>query len=383
LGAAPQWINQLQLLRRLYSLFYRILPVSRVDVDDEIYLLNEKESAAIRIRERIAVSVSAIIGAMGVILLYVPYYVHASWFPVTPFHLFGKTFNLPLVFIAYSAVLVWIEIMLLTLLNIWCTHEIAVSTGFLDHRNKSQGTKINLLLDISLEKKNKKVLTYGIDPLEGLNKEALMVWNLLFILKATLTNFLFKFVIQRMLGRYALKAIQDFAGIPIFAFWNAFGTSVILREARVIIIGQNLIELVIRRMEDGLTVGDDDKELLQDTMQYIAISKRDFHQNHYLLTQNLFELYGIAHRDKIWEESVYQSRLKTASEQMQSLCTLLIVLGLLLDGKISAREKSKIRELHGEGMIPYSESEIIRFQEDFLNGKGVEALLLRHIPPQV
>jgi len=368
-------------LRRIYSIFYRILPVTRVDVDDRLYLLNEREAAAIRNRERIAIAISAIIGAMGVLLLYLPYYLAPAWFPVTTFTLFGHAFSLPLVFFAYSAILVWIEIILLTLLNIWCAHEIATATGFLNYENKAQDSRHNLLLDISLEKKNRNVLTYGIDPLQGLNKEALMAWNLLFILKATLTNFLFKFVIQRMLGRYAVKALQDFAGLPIFAFWNAYGTFTILREARVIIMGQNLIEELIRQLAARTSPNEADKLLLRDTMQYVAISKRDFHQNHYLLTRNLFEYYGIPQRDDKWNEQAFRSHLQGASAETRSVCVMLVVLGLLLDGNISVRERLKIRKLRAEGLIPYDEVEIIGFKNDFLNGKGVETLIANHLPP--
>ena len=368
-------------MRRIYSIFYRILPVTRVEVDDRLYLLSDKESAAIRRRERIAIILSAVIGALGVLFLYIPYYLAPSWFPETSFTLFNQAFSLPLVFFAYSAILVWIELVLLTLLNIWCAHEIATATGFLNYENKAQESRHNLLMDISLEKKNKKVLTYGIDPLQGLNKEALMAWNLLFILKATLTNFLFKFVIQRMLGRYAIKAVQDFAGIPIFAFWNAYGTWTILREARVIIMGQNLIEEVLRQLAARTNPSEADKLLLRDTMQYVAVSKRDFHQNHFLLTQNLFEYYGIPMREQAWDEKAFRLHLQGASAETRSVCVMLVVLGLLLDGNISMRERIKIRKLREQGLIPYTEQEIIGFKNDFLDGKGIESLLANHLPP--
>ena len=349
--------------------------MTRVEVDDRLYLLNDKEAAAIRWRERLAITLSAVIGALGVILLYVPYYLRPQWFPDTVINLFGRSFSLPLVFFAYSALLVWIEIVLLTLLNIWCAHEIAVATGFLNYENKAQENKHNLLLDISLEKKNKKVLTYGIDPLQGLNKEALMAWNLLFILKATLTNMVFKFVVQRKAGRYALKALKDFIGLPIFAFWNAWGTHVILREARVIIMGQNLIEEIVRRLDLREPLDLAGKDLIADTLQYVAVSKRDFHQNHYLLTENLFSFYGIPHRDKAWHEQDYRSRLKASPDSVRSVCVLLIVLGLILDGNISFRERLKIKALRQEGLIPYGEAQVVLFKNDFLNGKGVEGLI--------
>ena len=59
----------------------------------------------------------------------------------------------------------------------------------------------------------------------------------------------FKVLIQRMLGRYALQSVKDFAGIFIFSAWNAYGTEVILKEARVIIMGQNLIEQVVAKIK--------------------------------------------------------------------------------------------------------------------------------------
>jgi hypothetical protein len=348
-------------------------------VDDELYLLNEDEIAAIKKREHIAIITSAIIGALGVILLYVPYYAFPQWFQPISITLIGKTFQVPVTFLLYSVLLVAIEIFLLTFLNIWCAHEIAVATGFLNYENKRHPEKHNLLLDIGLEKKNKKILTYGIDPLMGVNRKALIAWNLLFILKATLTNFLFRFFIQRVMGRYLIRAIQDFAGIPIFAFWNAHGTRTILREARVIIMGQNLIEVLINRIRISGGIAEEKKSLISDTMQYIAISKRDFHQNHFLLTRNLFELFGIEERTGHWEEKKYIEELKAAEPTVRNQCLFIILLGDILDGKISSRERFKLKQLRDLGLLDYNAQEMKQFTRDFLQGRGIEPLLKKYL----
>jgi hypothetical protein len=366
-------------LRRIYSLFYRLLPVTKVNVDDELYLLNEDEIAAIKKREHIAIVTSAIIGALGVILLYVPYYAFPQWFQPMSITLIGKTFQVPLTFLLYSVLLVVIEIFLLTFLNIWCAHEIAVATGFLNYENKKHPEKHNLLLDIGLEKKNKKILTYGIDPLMGVNRKALIAWNLLFILKATLTNFLFRFLIQRVMGRYLIRAVQDFAGIPIFAFWNAYGTRTILKEARVIIMGQNLIEVLINRIKMAGGIPEEKKSIISDTMQYIAVSKRDFHQNHYLLTQNLFELFGIEERTGHWEEKKYIEELKAAEPTVRNQCLFIILLGDILDGKISSRERFKLKQLRELGLLDYNAQEMKQFTRDFLEGRGIEPLFQKYL----
>jgi len=366
-------------VKPIYHLFYRLLPIKKVDTDNQLFLLTEEEIKTIRNKERIAMWLAAFFGAMGVVLLYVPQYVLPHWFPVTNINLFGKSFGVPIVMLVYSLILVFIEIMLLTFLNIWCTHEIAVATGFLNYQSKKEPNKRNLLINIGLEKKNKEVLRYGIDPLQGINRKALMAWNFFFILKATLSNMLFKILIQRLLGRYAVKALQDFAGIPIFAAWNAYGTKVILKEARVIIMGQNLIEDVCRRIRRDQEPTEEFKKLLYDTLQYIAVSKRDFHQNHFILTKNLFEIYNVQPKEAHWLEEGYYQKLHAADKEEKEVCQLLIVIGFLLDGKLSVRERLQIHELKKEGLLDISSEDIIKYQRDFLNGRGIEGLISKYL----
>jgi hypothetical protein len=366
-------------VKPIYHLFYRLLPVKKVNTDSQLFLLTDEEIRSIRRKETVAVWLAAFFGAMGVVLLYVPQYLLPQYFPETIFHLFGKTFTIPVVMLVYSLVLVIIEIMLLTFLNIWCAHEIAVATGFLNYQSKKEKDKRSLLVNIGLEKKNKEILKYGIDPLQGINRKALMLWNFFFILKATLSNMLFKVLIQRLLGRYAVKALQDFAGIPIFALWNAYGTRIILKEARVIIMGQNLVEYVSAQIRNDQQPTAAFKNLLYDTLQYIAVSKRDFHQNHYILTKNLFELYGIAPRETHWLEKEYYQKLRAAGKEEKEVCQLLICIGFILDGKLSINEHLQIKELQKEGLIDLSTDEIKNYQRDFLNGRGIEGLIKKYI----
>ena len=362
-----------------YNLFYRLLPVKKVSVDESLFLLSDEEIKSIKRKERFAVWTAAFIGAIGVLLLYVPQYVSPHWFPQIPIVLLGKAFKLPLVAILYSLVLVYIEILLLTFLNIYCIHEVAVATGFLNAINKKDTEKRKLMLNIGLEKRDKSLLKYGIDPLQGLNKKRLMAWNLLLALKATLSNMLFKFIVQRLLGRYAIRAVQDLAGIPIFAAWNAWGTRTILRQARVVIMGQNLIEMLCARIRNDQEPTEEFKELLYDTLQYVAVSKRDFHQNHFVLTKNLFLIYNIKPKEYHWLQKDYLHKLEHAPVGQKEICQLLIIVGFILDGYISLRELMKINELQKAKLLDVTDKEIYQYRKDFVNGKGIEGLMGRFI----
>ncbi len=366
-------------MKPFYNLFYSLLPIRKVNTDKQLFLLTEAEIKTIRRNETIAIWLASFFGAMGVVLLYVPQYFLPQWFPVTDITLSGRTFAVPVVLLIYTVLLVVIEIMLLTFLNIWCTHEIAVATGFLNYQSKKEKDKRSLLINIGLEKKNKEVLRYGIDPLQGINKKALVAWNFFFILKATLSNMLFKIFIQRALGRYAVKAVQDFAGIPVFAAWNAYGTKVILKEARVIIMGQNLIEVVCGRIRKDQEPTDAFKILLYDTLQYIAVSKRDFHQNHFILTKNLFEIYNITPKNNHWLEKGYYQKLHAAGKEEKEVCQLLICIGFILDGKLSITERLQIKELHKEGLLDINAEIIKKYQSDFINGRGIDGLITKYI----
>ena len=364
-------------MKLIYNLFYNLLPVKKVNTDSQLFLLTAEEIKTIHRKETIAVWLAAFTGAVGVVLLYLPQYTYPGFFNNTTVIFFAKKFILPVTLIVYAIILVVIEILLLTLLNIWCAHEIAVATGFLNYQLKKE--KRNLLINISLEKKNKEILHYGIDPLQGINKKALLACNFFFILKATLSNMLFKIFIQRALGRYALKTVQDFAGIPIFALWNAYGTKVILKEARVIIMGQNLIEEVCKLIRKDQRPTDAFKNLLYDTLQYIAISKRDFHQNHFFLTKNLFDIYNIQPKEKHLLEDDYYKKLQAAGKEEREVCQLLISIGFLLDGRLSLHEKGQIKELQAEGLLDIGAAEIKKYQQDFLNGKGIDGLIKKYI----
>lgn len=364
---------------QLYRYFYNKLPIRKTFADTNLVILTDEEIAAIKRKERFAIWAAAFFGAMGVILLYIPYYLFPYLFPNTPISLLGFDFEVPFIFLGYSVFMVAIEILLLTLLHIWVTHEVAALSGYINPDTKNEEDKRKLLINISLDKKGKDLLEYGIDPYQGLNKSALIAWNLMITLKATLSNMLFKFIIQKMLGRYAVKALQDFAGIPIFAAWNAFGTKKILKQSRVIIMGQNVVSNLAPRIKQFQPTSEDFNFLLYQTLRYIAISKRDFHQNHYLLTKYLFELYDIKPNHELCKKKEYLQKLSEADDNQQNICKMLITLGFILDGQLSAREQLRIVEMRNDGIFDFTIHEMKEFNHQFVNGKGVEQIITKYL----
>ena len=133
--------------------------------------------------------------------------------------------------LSWAVLLTTVELLLLTLLNLVGVHEIAVATGFLTPETKSDRT--GALLSIGLELKLSEVTRYGINPFEGLNPSMLFLFNLIVRLKGFLANQAIRYLTRLFLGRYAVRALLDFAGVPVYMAINAYATHAVLREGKV------------------------------------------------------------------------------------------------------------------------------------------------------
>lgn len=362
----------------LYRRFFARLPVRVVRNDGELHLLNADEIRTIRRRHRQALVLAALLSVAGFLGYFLPVYAWPELFPSVPLTLpwIGEVV-FPWAETVYGLLLMVIEIYLLVLLNLWGVHEIAVATGLIDASNKEARTPE--LLGIGLEDRHTGLLKYGIDPFLGLNRWLLVAMNLVLRLKGFLGSKVLRYLVQRWLGRFAVREVLDFVGMPIYMAINAYSTHVVLREARVIIMGQKLIEHIGRRLPAELASDDAGRELIYDTLEFIAVSKRDFHQNHFLLTRALVERYQIKIKPVHPLPPDYADKLRAAPGPLREACTLLIVLGFVLDGHISLRERRRITRLREQGVLPYTHAEVRAMNAAFVSGEGIEPLIARHV----
>jgi hypothetical protein len=98
-----------------------------------------------------------------------------------------------------------------------------------------------------------------------------------------------------------------------------------------------------------------------------------------LLTQNLFELFGIEERTGHWDEKKYIEELKASEPIVMNQCLFIILLGDILDGKISSRERLKLKQLRDLGLLEYNAQEMKQFTKDFLEGRGIDPLLKKFL----
>lgn len=354
---------------RLFERFLDRLPVRRFAPRSDGHPLDAAAVGHIRRVERVLVSAAAVLAVLGFLGYYIPVYRAASLFPAVTVTvpLLGET-RLPWGELVWAILLTTVELVLLTFLNIVGVHEIAVATGFLTPETKRDRTPA--LLSIGLERKTTEVTRYGIDPFQGLHPWMLFLFNLVLRLKGWLANQAVRYLVRLLLGRYAVRALLDFAGVPLYMAINAYAAHAVLREAKVVLMGPDAVRALVRRLS-GYVPSAAERTLVYDTLQYIAVSKRDFHENHYFLTKSLLELWQVPTEVRHPVPEDYLERLAAAPPRARAVCQAVILSGFVLDGQLSWREIRRLDAMRGLGVVADRPVDVRRRLRVFLTGGGL------------
>ena len=351
-----------------YQAFYTSLPIKKEKHREALYIFSNAERKMIERLEWKAILLSAFIGAMGVIFLYLPKQIWPALFPCQSLQIFGEIYRTPLLFTMYGGLLALTEILVLTFVNIYYIHETSVATGFINKGNKYDIARQNMLLNIANSKTTKANAKYGINPLMGLSKQTIFVIFVLQKAKGALSNVFIKALAGRLGGRFTFQLVQNMLGIPVYAFWDAWAARGILRKTRAVIMGQNLIADLFTHLPKPVIATENFKMVLYECLQYIATSKRYYHENHNLLTEKVFERYGLSINLHDKSPANFIERLKALPETERAICTKIMLTGWLLDESIYEREKMHISALHKQGITTYDLYTVRGLHKKFMAG---------------
>jgi hypothetical protein len=79
-----------------------------------------------------------------------------------------------------------------------------------------------------------------------MNIGLLFLFNLVFRLKGWLGNKVIRFLTRLLPGRYVVRSVLDFAGMPLYMAINAYAVSTVMREAKGIILGSTFVRTGMR-----------------------------------------------------------------------------------------------------------------------------------------
>lgn len=342
--------------------------------ENEYHILSQKELDKIhRIRLK-AWLLASLYGGAGVVLLYLPSYLFPALFRNYPIRLpWLGLIEFPVMFTIYGILLAVLEIAALIILNVRTVHHIAASCGFPDPEDPHYQDHLSTLFEVSLEKPKKEILTFGINPMEGLSRWSIMFYTVFNLLKASLSNMFVKIVLTRVLGRFAIRAYIDLIGVPIFALWNMYATHRVIRAAQVHIMAPNLIQGLVNKLGMKLKNHQPFREALFDGLQFIAVAKRKFHHNHFLLVENIIQTFEIEYQNRkhLNQEELLETIKKLDEDAKEGLAKLFLF-GMLIDGDLSGREQKVLKQLEKEDFIRFDFKQLKKWEKAFIEGKGLD-----------
>jgi len=362
--------------RWVYADFASYLKTDR-SKRDALHLLDQEEHTVIRKARMRANIWAAIVGVLGVIALCLPPYFWPHWFGNYPVNvpLIQMTYEAPIIITIYGLVLTVIEIVILTWINIRAVRTIAAICDFPDFKQDDYKEQIMELVNVGLEKQAKKLQKFGINPYEGMSRFSIFfifVWNRI---RAYLSNIVFKMIVRKILGRFALKIVMELASAPVNAFWNAWASSRVTNEARLRIIAAYPIREFVKKCQTKFGQHTGFQELIYANLQYIAMSKRRYHYNHFLMASTFISKFKLDPKKVYKWDDDYWNKVRALDDEAREWVVRMLTLGMMVDGSISWREELIWAEIEEEQLTTISWKEVEIWEQTFVKGKGIKSLL--------
>jgi hypothetical protein len=293
---------------------------------------------------------SGLIGALAVLLYYLPFHLFPSFFAIGNFQLslFGFSFEITPMSISFNLFCLMIELFLLGLINIEMVNEISKNLRFKNEKSDYFEMHKIELVNISLENYKSKEKEIGIDPFAELSKFRIIIFFIFNKIKAFLSNLIVKILVRKLAGRYLLRLYTDLVGMPIYFFWNAFACSEVYRRTVFYFYSQNLINFTIDYINSKHESREEIKPILYELLATVAVKKRELNSTHFVFSYKLLGQFQVPFQKKYELQKNFIDALKHFPNELTNDLLLLFVTGMIIDGSINRTEKKELDHIRKE-----------------------------------
>ena len=316
---------------------------------------------------------AAVTATIAILLYYIPINYFSSFFGrhyKTRF--WNYNIEVPLISIGYNIICIVLEILILTYINLRMTMRISSAIGYPQVNDENSEFHFFLLSQLAQEKNIKAELQLGLNPYEKTTKWmyiSILLWSKA---KATVTAFIFKIIFRKLLGRYVIRIFTDISAIPIFAFWNSYATFNIYSQLLIRAHSHKLVLLYLNDLNPDVIFKI--QHLIYDCLQYIAIQKKSFNENHYLFSIQALNYFYIKPKSKHVLEKNFELKIRELDYNCNCEIIRFMLLGMLLDGTMNRREKIALLKVSKCSIINVSKHKQNLFFNFLKAGKNKVAL---------
>lgn len=331
------------------------------------YILNAVQKKQLRNLQLRVYAIAGMIGAAAVLAVVFPFH-FSHLLDAQHFSFFGYDFDFEFYYTVYAVLMLFPEIWLLNMLNVYAVRRICEIYSYPAVSQKDYEEQVALLTEAGLEMPAKHMQLLEINPYVGLTKFSYYTMLLGTKLKATLSNVLMKFLVRRLLGRYALRIVTDLLGIPIFAFWNAWTSRQVMKETQMRIVSAAATKdfMQVFSPEELSWVS----EKLPKLFHFIAQQKRQYNFALYSFMKEVLEI--LPGLELSCDQEVKIDELFDTNSGENELVARLLIFGLIVDGTLSVKERLTIRKVAKEEWFPVSIDEVEVILKAYVNGEGLK-----------
>lgn len=367
---------------------------------DAVHFLNADERAALRRTERGAILRAAIAGAISALIAgAVEVGVALPMLGAHPRHAsISQQTRFYAIVAAATIVTSAIEILYVYWTGLRAVHQLSCDAGlelFPDHDEDK--ALAGAMARAALELPNPTVSLFGIDPRREASRLRLFVASIVYKAKVSVTNFVFKTFVRRMLGRAFVRSWLPFVAVPITALWNAYICQLVMREARIRAMGpsaaREMIDVVFSASDMGRTpVSRVGKAAILRAVASSIVRTEDLHPN---LAALLHEVAGRVHEPAFLDprkrlhagdeggdlddSRAFIACLAKLAHDEQTLALRVLAIASIIDGRLTRAEKRLLAEAHAACARPYDRARIEGLRRAFVDGDRIEPHMITRL----
>ena len=373
------------LLERLGVLYFRRMSSSlpNVDARDAIYVLNADERKALAgivrgtvFRACLAGAASAAIAAAAEAYAEKTYGATHANFDVA-LHYWG-------IVIGFTVVAAILEILFLYWDSLRAVHRMARAAGydpFGSNASEDQAAVAAALARAALELPNPTESAFGVNPHREASKLKLLLASLLYKIKVSVTNFAIKLLVRRIAGRALVRTwLLPFLAIPGTAAWNGIVCYVVLREARIRVMGPSAAhELVAAIFDQKVDLSTEARITLVRAVASSIVRTEDLHPNLQSVLVEVMRRIEDPLPDGIDDASVFLDKLGRLTVPEQRMVLRVLAAAAIIDGRFSGTEKNLVQEALARCGLSSDVGPVERLRRAFVRGDGALDTLARDL----
>ncbi|MEA2118224.1 LBF_2804 family protein [Halovibrio sp. HP20-50] len=212
-------------------------------------------------------------------------------------------------------------------------------------------------------------LVYGVDPHAYLHGWKLTLRALLYRLKISLSSFLLRLLLRRLLGRLTLRGLLPVLTGPLYALWNAWIASRIIKQAYLQARGPALVKQLMETLENA---NEHTRRLVAQGVGELIMRNQHPHPNLVLLLARLLDsLPGKPRAIEVDWPTTLQSYSQLTGAPLHNLLNALTQ-ATLMSGLYRGSRKRFLKEVFANCQTPLRHEAVKAQQRRLLSGESTQ-----------